>query len=175
MNAVVSVVQKPKKHLRSDYRIAGVPNLSNRTAKKLVSDMKRLKKQLESLRAKCQHVYIPLSYREPDAGFHGGVEVGKFDIFCACKKCGHKETFENSPPLCSCCMKLLQLKVWEGKGQNDATGRQIGVWKREYARRRVFPVLSGHSMFCTQFGLYVCTNEACKNHDRAKFFITGGD
>lgn len=156
------------------YKLTNRPLPSNQKVKKIISQLKQLRNRLADIRSKCKHDYQPTAYTETDTG---GYTVGIFDTTLVCRKCTNVATLENSPPICSCCGLSLELKVWEGKLKNNATRQHLAIWKREKIRRRKMwekDVLA-HGMFFNQFGLYVCTSELCKNYNKAKFLITGGD
>lgn len=156
-------------------KLANAPRPSDLRIRRILSEQRLLAQRLLSIRSTCQHNYLPVRYTESDVG--GGYQVGIFDTTLVCRKCTHQAVLKASAPICSCCGFSLELKVWEGKPRNSATNRQIGMWKREYQRRRKLMSIDilAHGMFFSQFGLYLCTNEKCRRNGKVSFYITGGD
>ncbi len=124
---------------------------------------------LETLRSNCLHDWevteINTTYT-----------VGQFMLTCVCRECGSSKE-EMGPPICTCCGKPLELKVWEGKARNNATPDHLSLWEEEFSRRNVSfkDAPLSHDMFFCNIGLYVCSNEGCDECGKSKFYITDGD
>ncbi len=124
---------------------------------------------LETLRSNCLHDWevteINTTYT-----------VGKFILKNVCRKCGSSKE-EMGPPICRCCGKPLQLKVWEGKARNKATLEHLRLWEKEFLFRNTVYKKSALTlnMFFCNIGLYVCSNKGCDKCGKPEFYITDGD
>ncbi len=150
--------------------------LGNEAVQRLLDALIHVKKTLDGIlciletqRSKCSHHWVVTE-------FNTTWTVGQFMLTCVCRECGSSKE-EMGPPICTCCGKPLELKVWEGKARNNATPDHLSLWEEEFSRRNVSfkDAPLSHDMFFCNIGLYVCSNEGCDECGKSKFYITDGD
>jgi hypothetical protein len=150
--------------------------LGNKAVLRLLEASEHVKKTLdgifvilETLRNTCSHDWMVTELNPT-------YTVGEFMRTSVCRECGSSKE-DMGPPICTCCGKPLELKVWEGEAKNNATPDHLRLWVEESSRRDLsfHEAPLSHDMFFCDIGLYVCSNEGCGECDKPIFYITEGD
>jgi hypothetical protein len=134
-----------------------------------------LEETVEAMRADCDHAWTQLFYRDRDG--NRKYATGVFDISRICKKCFREETVEKTPALCLWCNNPLTLWHFPGKEREDCPTLMRKAWEKENKAREDYYMqnMRTTAVHYTQFGVFGCTNNACPEHNKPKFYLTWGD